>query len=91
MAIKPPLRSLPIDTAESGFYTGFNQIVAVGSKILIGALILWAAVWSEQAGNVLKGIRAAVDANTGTWYMYCLLYTSPSPRDLSTPRMPSSA
>ena len=24
-------------------------------------------------------------------YAYCLLYTSPSPRDLSTSRMPSSA
>ena len=24
-------------------------------------------------------------------YMFCLLYTSPSPRDLSTSRMPSSA
>ena len=24
-------------------------------------------------------------------YIYCLLYTSPSPRDLSTSRMPSSA
>ena len=26
-----------------------------------------------------------------TWYQICLLYTSPSPRDLSTSRMPSSA
>ena len=25
------------------------------------------------------------------WFMFCLLYTSPSPRDLSTSRMPSSA
>ena len=25
------------------------------------------------------------------WFMNCLLYTSPSPRDLSTSRMPSSA
>ena len=25
------------------------------------------------------------------WYVDCLLYTSPSPRDLSTSRMPSSA
>ena len=25
------------------------------------------------------------------WYLHCLLYTSPSPRDLSTSRMPSSA
>ncbi|MEP3231877.1 MAG: BCCT family transporter [Hyphomicrobiales bacterium] len=74
MAIKPPLRSLPIDTAESGFYAGFNQIVTVGSKILIGVLILWAAVWSEQAGNVLKSIRSAVDANTGSWYMYVMTF-----------------
>ena len=27
----------------------------------------------------------------GKRYMHCLLYTSPSPRDLSTSRMPSSA
>ena len=27
----------------------------------------------------------------GTWDWTCLLYTSPSPRDLSTSRMPSSA
>ena len=27
----------------------------------------------------------------GTFYGICLLYTSPSPRDLSTSRMPSSA
>ena len=27
----------------------------------------------------------------GSWYEDCLLYTSPSPRDLSTSRMPSSA
>ncbi|WP_120635963.1 BCCT family transporter [Ruegeria sp. EL01] len=74
MAIKPPLTNLPIETAENGFYSGFNQIVTVGSKILIGLLILWAAVWSEQAGNVLKGIRAAVDANTGAWYMYVMAF-----------------
>ena len=30
-------------------------------------------------------------ARVGTAYSYCLLYTSPSPRDLSTSRMPSSA
>ena len=37
-----------------------------------------------------------VDKVTGKEYldlfsMFCLLYTSPSPRDLSTSRMPSSA
>ena len=33
-----------------------------------------------------------VEASGGDEYVYtCLLYTSPSPRDLSTSRMPSSA
>ena len=31
------------------------------------------------------------DANGFYYCNYCLLYTSPSPRDLSTSRMPSSA
>ena len=32
------------------------------------------------------------DESNGTWACdYCLLYTSPSPRDRSVPRMPSSA
>ena len=29
--------------------------------------------------------------NNPKWFNSCLLYTSPSPRDLSTSRMPSSA
>ena len=38
------------------------------------------------------GISAAL-GNMGDddWRWHCLLYTSPSPRDLSTSRMPSSA
>ena len=45
----------------------------------------------------LKNLFEQVFANTiTTWrdeplYNICLLYTSPSPRDLSTSRMPSSA
>ena len=31
------------------------------------------------------------DPMPGLWHWCCLLYTSPSPRDLSTSRMPSSA
>ena len=31
------------------------------------------------------------DPKKGDYYVPCLLYTSPSPRDLSTSRMPSSA
>ena len=38
-----------------------------------------------------KNIHPNVDYPTGPTYHFCLLYTSPSPRDLSTSRMPSSA
>ncbi len=74
MSIKPPLTELPIETDDSGFYSGFNKIVALGSKIAIGLLILWAAVWPEKAGEVLNGIRGAMDANTGAWYMYVMAF-----------------
>ena len=46
----------------------------------------------------IHDITEAADINRGTFYLhyedkydFCLLYTSPSPRDLSTSRMPSSA
>ena len=41
-------------------------------------------------GYDLERILAAVDGNTRVVYL-CLLYTSPSPRDGATSRMPSSA
>lgn len=74
MAINPPLTELPIATATSGFYTGFNQIVSIGSKIIIGLLIVWAAAFPEQAGTVLKGINGFLNAYFGTWYMYVMAF-----------------
>ena len=38
-----------------------------------------------------KRARPALTLLTAGFYNDCLLYTSPSPRDLSTSRMPSSA
>jgi choline/carnitine/betaine transport len=72
--MKPPLQFLHIDTADSGFYEGFNKFVTIGAKVLIGLLIIWAAVWSEAAGNVLNAVRATIDANTGAWYMYVMTF-----------------
>ena len=42
-----------------------------------------------RANNILNFIDAADESNRSRYT--CLLYTSPSPRDLSTSRMPSSA
>ena len=41
--------------------------------------------------EVVWGGRNAVYKNPESKLWFCLLYTSPSPRDLSTSRMPSSA
>ena len=40
---------------------------------------------------LLALISVIVSTLKGVEYLVCLLYTSPSPRDLSTSRMPSSA
>ena len=50
---------------------------------------------SAYARSLDKTIEALTDADIngfiGSLFSNCLLYTSPSPRDLSTSRMPSSA
>ena len=48
----------------------------------------------EKSGRVWRGLEkklssSALSCLAQCWF--CLLYTSPSPRDLSTSRMPSSA
>ena len=42
--------------------------------------------------QVLKNLNEAYNLNATEWEQYiCLLYTSPSPRDATLSRMPSSA
>ena len=60
-----------------------DSIIAAASVIAAGLAIGLAAIGpgigqGNAAGQAVEGIA-------------CLLYTSPSPRDLSTSRMPSSA
>ena len=43
-----------------------------------------------EAGYACVGRGIFAEVRRGAWWT-CLLYTSPSPRDLSTSRMPSSA
>ncbi len=70
MSINPPLTDLPIDTADSGFYKGFSQIVAVTSKLLIMGLVVWAVAFPEQSGAVLKSINAFILSSFGAWYIW---------------------
>ena len=45
----------------------------------------------DAVTSVTGGKKLTVENLQGTWTYTCLLYTSPSPRDGATSRMPSSA
>lgn len=70
MSLKPPLTDLPIETAASGFYAGFNRTVTLGSKLLLVVLILWTVVFPADAGAMLSSLNRVVLANFGAWYVY---------------------
>ena len=74
MSIHPPITELKIKLAKSGFYQGFNQIVTLGSKFLLILLVLWAAVFSDQAGALLKNLQGWSFENFGAWYIYAMAF-----------------
>ena len=47
--------------------------------------------WSDAFSETIFCYTNIIRNKDGGTHMTCLLYTSPSPRDLSTSRMPSSA
>ena len=100
----PRLTAATLIGVAAGILAPADSLV---SKILIGwnagvwtylALMLWLTVRSRA--DQVKRIAEVEDENAGLVLFIvsiaaiaslCLLYTSPSPRDLSTSRMPSSA
>lgn len=74
MSTAPPLQTLEIKTDDSGFYRRFNTFVAIGSKCLIGLLILWAAVFQDQAGAALSSLNSFLLGHFGHWYMYVVFF-----------------
>lgn len=70
MSLPPPLMDLPIKVSDHGFYSGFSKHVAVFSKIIISALVIWALVFPEQAGRILNAINSFILAHTAYWYIW---------------------
>lgn len=70
--MQPPLTKLPIKTAQSGFYSGFAIDVTVTSKLIVGALVIWAVAFPTQAGAVLAGFNSFILSNFATWYIYVM-------------------
>ena len=72
MALGPPLSTLTIRIAQKGFYKGFSIDVTVTSKVLIGALILWAVIFPEASGRILNQFNSFILNNFATWYVYVM-------------------
>ncbi|MEM0978258.1 MAG: BCCT family transporter [Pseudomonadota bacterium] len=74
MSLPPPLTELEIKTADSGFYSGFAKNVAITGKVLVGALIIWAVAFPENAGAVLGGLNTFILASFNYWYVYVMAF-----------------
>ena len=76
---------------EEGSKVSFDQVYLLddGKAVTIGAPAITGASVEAKVVKHLKGDKVIVFKKKRR--KGCLLYTSPSPRDLSTSRMPSSA
>ena len=74
MALQPPLKELSIGLAEDGFYKGFNNIVAVASKILIALIVIWCFMVPESAAKLLGELKNWSFANLNYYYTWAVAF-----------------
>ena len=74
MAIKEPLRQLDIGLSDSGFYKGFNNVVALTSKIIIALIVIWAAINPEAAGKVLGNLKNWSFSHLNYYYTWSVAF-----------------
>lgn len=72
MAIRAPLTELNINTNDAGFYSGFNQFVALTSKIFIALIVIWAVSDPTNAGQTLKDIQNWSLQYFNAYYIYAV-------------------
>ena len=82
-----------------GLDIGTSKVVCIIGKYIDQHSLEVVSMGSYPSSGLKKGVVVNIDATTDAIQKsidqaqasFCLLYTSPSPRDLSTSRMPSSA
>ena len=72
--IGQPLTDLPIETAETGFYRGFNTHVTIPGKVVIALLIAWVIFFPEQASDALTVANTTIIAAFAGWYVYLVAF-----------------
>ena len=72
-------------------HTSFPRIIDEPLQEEFGIDMIFEGPQKQGPPPYSQTYRDGIEEINGKWYTNCLLYTSPSPRDLSTSRMPSSA
>ena len=95
MAYYPVHGLIPDGISQSEGYKMFEQYIASGAPMdNFEGFELVSRFHAPETGEVFVTFKAdnhlAISQHFGVWRA-CLLYTSPSPRDLRRSRMPSSA
>ncbi|MEM9139088.1 MAG: BCCT family transporter [Pseudomonadota bacterium] len=67
--MKPPFTDVDVKTADSGFYQGYNVPIALISKLIIAALVIWALVFPGNANSQLGSFNSNLLDTFNTFYV----------------------
>ena len=69
MAIKEPFTDLEIRRAQGGFYEGHSVEIAILSKAIMVALVIWALVWPANANGMLGSLNSRLLEDFNAFYI----------------------
>ena len=72
MTLAPENPPLFIKTVTSGFYSGFNPVVSITTKVLVSCLVIGLIAFPTGSENALEILKQATLQLFGTWYIYLL-------------------
>ena len=93
-AAKVPMLPVLIGMQKTSKYILINTLILIPYSLMLYAFgmgLVYTAIAAASGGLMLVYHYKLTKEPTSDFAWNCLLYTSPSPRDLSTSRMPSSA
>lgn len=69
MSIKQPFTDLEIKRSSDGFYEGHSVEIALLSKVVMVALVIWALVWPANANGVLGSLNSRLLETFNVFYI----------------------
>ncbi len=69
MSVKPPFTDLEINTQETGFYEGYSLPIALISKGIMVAIVLWALIFPSGANDTLGAWKWGLLEGFNTFYV----------------------